>query len=53
MDPNAALEEIRLLADKSGTTDLVPAESDRLAELIAGLDRWLTGGGFLPTDWAR
>lgn len=51
MDPNAALAEIRsILADRAedGTWD-----AERLAELINGLDDWITGGGFLPADWAR
>jgi len=42
MDPDAALEEIRQLCRTSDS---------RLAELISGLDEWLSRGGFKPADW--
>jgi hypothetical protein len=49
MDPDVALREIREIA---GSSDQ-PSEAGfrRLAELVDGLDTWLTNGGFLPTDW--
>lgn len=62
MDPNEALKEIRELV-----TDLMKGErestlspektaqrlddGDRLAELIDGLDEWLSKGGYLPGPW--
>lgn len=53
MDPNAALAEIRKL-----TRDVLKGRADeedieRLAELIEGLDNWLSKGGFLPKNWDR
>lgn len=55
MDPNEALKEIRQL-----TAALLHEEFEaaggitaavRLAELIEGLDEWLSRDGFLPADW--
>jgi hypothetical protein len=51
MDPNAALTEIRKIVAKAGAGQSFDA--DRLAELFSGLDSWICGGGFLPSDWAR
>lgn len=56
MDPNAALQEIReLLADVFATD---PAANERwqdaaldLAQHVTNLDTWISGGGFLPTEW--
>ena len=48
MDPNAALAEIRaILTNFSFGMN----EALRLAELVDGLDDWLSHGGFLPDDW--
>jgi hypothetical protein len=51
MDPDANLAEQRKLAETiingHGTRD----DADRLAELVMGLDDWLTRGGFYPGDW--
>lgn len=52
MDPNACLSEIRKLTEKlqsghAGADD----DIDRLCELIEAMDNWMTGGGFLPTEW--
>jgi S-formylglutathione hydrolase FrmB len=57
MDPNATLTEIheiqaRLAAGQKHSR-LQRADHERLAELCAALDAWLTAGGFLPTAWAR
>jgi hypothetical protein len=48
MDPTGALAEIRaMIADfQQGT---VP--DHRLVDVLDGLDRWLTRGGFLPDQW--
>ena len=55
MDPDAALEELRdlktsVLDDVNGADN---ADARRLAELIDGLDHWLSTGGFLPGAWAN
>jgi hypothetical protein len=54
MDPTAALKAIRQLvreiqapADTSDTEAL----AGELAELVDGLDGWLSAGGFLPHQW--
>ena len=49
MDPNTALAEIRaeVVAILDGDHDRALA----LAEWFAGLDDWLSGGGFLPDSW--
>lgn len=47
MDPNEALAEIREICIGNPAS----IDGDRLAELIQGLDGWITNGGFLPTDW--
>jgi hypothetical protein len=49
MDPTAAWEEIReiLLNHREGR----PVELDRLVELWAGVDQWLTTGGHMPEQW--
>lgn len=48
MDPNAALAEIRAILTNPS---FWMAEAFRLAELVDGLDDWLTHGGFMPTEW--
>jgi hypothetical protein len=51
MDPNEALAQIREI---TGTAMRGQAyDADRLVDLIAGLDQWLTDGGFLPANWQR
>jgi len=54
MDPTVALKAIRQLvreiqapADTSDTEAL----AGELAELVDGLDGWLSAGGFLPKQW--
>lgn len=45
MDPDATLANIRRLLDGD--------DPDALADAVAALDGWLTGGGFLPAAWSR
>ena len=68
MDPDANLIEQRRIAariltlqdsaDDAGVltlqaqTELVQL-SERAAELITGLDQWLSAGGFLPAPWQK
>lgn len=54
MDPNACLREIRALYSielNDNARPLKVTEAYRLAELIEGLDQWLSKGGALPTQW--
>lgn len=54
MDPNQTLKEIRALVREIFNTDDPAREllaGQELAEKIEALDRWLEGGGFLPTGW--
>jgi len=55
MDPNETLAEIRRLVRVIGTpaADEAGVEALRLAELVEGLDNWLSRGGFLPDKWER
>lgn len=58
MDPNTALAQLRVLtAIALVASEGAPAETPsqlvllKMAEIFNGLDEWLAGGGFLPTDW--
>ena len=54
MDPNEALKEIRSILESDRRiqpSDLTVEQVARLHELVAGLDGWLSAGGFLPNDW--
>lgn len=53
MDPNETLTEIRALIARQATEPygLDCWGTDRLVDLIDGLDRWITYGGFLPDLW--
>ena len=59
MDPNAALLNIRAkiselgdsMADMSCECDQASLASE-LADLVDGLDQWLTRGGFKPAAWS-
>ena len=56
MDPNACLEEIlRLVAlsAESHSPRELAEKFNRLAELVAAMDGWLSTGGFLPKKWER
>lgn len=53
MDPDATLQEIRILANKYKTGRADDHEVDRLVDLMDALDAWIEGGGFLPRDWRR
>lgn len=50
VDPDAALREIRMII-KDCTDDNY--QLFRLAELVEGLDEWISKGGFLPSDWHK
>lgn len=52
MDPDAVLQQLRelaaqILANASEESDVAV----ELAEKVAELEQWLTGGGFLPASW--
>ena len=49
MDPNTALATLRKLIGEWQDTDSVNV--DELTEAFQGLDEWLSGGGFMPSDW--
>lgn len=52
MDPDKALEEIRALVEAADRPQGLDVENvDRLAELVGGLDEWLSSAGFLPKAW--
>lgn len=52
MDPNKALAEIRELT-KLWSHQLDDHQVQRLLELVAGLDDWMSKGGFMPEPWMR
>lgn len=49
MDPNEALRQIR--EEVTRVREDGDAEAFALADLIVGLDDWLSRDGFLPDDW--
>jgi hypothetical protein len=49
MDPNEALENLRYWSAEDATGQ---EWLERGAEVFAGLDEWITKGGFLPRAWA-
>lgn len=51
MDPNEALRRIRELVRPGAERD--DPDGSELSELVAGLDEWLSRGGFLPEAWRR
>ncbi len=54
MDPEAALEEIRAIVERADDEDTdVVEDHNRLVDLIAGLDQWMSRGGFIPKSWNR
>lgn len=53
MDPNANLERIRVLVRNALRGDGDDDETAELADLVEGLDEWLSAGGFLPKAWER
>ncbi len=53
MDPDIALAEALDLAVRVLDGEAEPGDAVRLAELIVGLDRWLSRSGFMPSAWAR
>jgi hypothetical protein len=54
VDPDAALERIRKIVARADAPATDPvADHNELVDLIDGLDRWMSKGGFLPTDWRK
>lgn len=58
MDPNAALDELLTLLDRTSTLSemhlpprVLTHDMRRIIELVEALDSWLTYGGFLPDRW--
>lgn len=55
MDPNTTLKQLRQLAHElesdieRGALD--EGDVQHFVDLFDALDRWLTGGGFLPSGW--
>ena len=53
MDPDAALDTLRTLAARvQADHRLSHADVVEAAEAFAGLDTWISNGGFLPRPWA-
>lgn len=53
MDPDAALARIREIGADIAEEEVPSVEQAiELAEVICGLDAWLSTGGFLPAAWA-
>lgn len=52
MDPNEALAEIRRMVAEA-SDDPESADINYLVDLVDGLDKWLSTGGFLPKEWER
>jgi hypothetical protein len=56
MDPNANLARQRVvqgyLREAGENVERRMVLLTELSELADALDRWLTGGGFLPTPWS-
>lgn len=59
MDPEATLAEIRAALYRSDEEfdgmywDELRGVVEEVADYFAGLDEWLSKGGFLPRDWSR
>lgn len=58
MDPNAILAQIRAVInlvrdDETARTLDAYAELEKITDEAEALDEWLSGGGFLPTEWER
>lgn len=56
MDPDACWKELVELAKKyeqQSESDEVFVDTDRMAELVLGLDGWLRSGGFPPAAWRK
>jgi hypothetical protein len=47
VDPDETLSRIRECVADGG-----PSAQSELIELVAALDEWLSGGGFIPDGWA-
>lgn len=56
MDPNAALAELRELANEAVwkmDPELLTYVHGRMCEVFTALDEWVSAGNFLPSDWQR
>lgn len=55
LNPDEALKKVLELSQRltSPRADPSPEEGVRLAELVQVLDRWLSGGGRLPSAWTQ
>ncbi len=53
MDPDTALAEALDLAVGILDGEAEDGDDVRLAELIVGLNRWMSRGGFMPSAWER
>lgn len=51
MDPDACLNEIRVLAKVIDYPNVDDEDCLRFLELVIALDEWLTKGGFPPRQW--
>jgi len=51
MDPNEALETIRNIVTQHYGGIARISDYEEMADLIAGLDNWLSTGGFMPAPW--
>lgn len=51
MDPNAALKQLRELADIDAYHNMTAIEGQEFIELFKALDDWISKGGFLPEAW--
>lgn len=56
MDPNETLAKIRAITSQIIDCEVDPWDKDYiagdLADVVAALDDWLTGGGFKPEAWS-
>lgn len=53
MDPDANLREQLEISKRITMGREEEGDSDRLAELVQSLNRWITDGGFLPKAWQQ
>ena len=53
MDIDACLSDIRHLVALVLESDCDSDEAIELAELVSGLDDWMSRGGCMPKEWER
>jgi hypothetical protein len=54
MDPNKTLANIRAIVtelDRAHLTGDIVSLADELTWMVKDIDKWLSSGGFLPTEW--